>query len=137
MNKVILMGNLTKDVELRQTQTGKSVGSVGLATNESYIDAYGNKQNKAEFHNLVIWGKQAESLAKYTHKGSKVLVEGKITYSDYLDKEGVKKYKTEIVVLSFRFLDSVDSNKEQFVKKEDGSLGVEEQEEVQVKDIPF
>ena len=145
MNKVILMGNLTRDVELRTTQSGKSVGSFGLATNESYIDKDGNKQNKAEFHNLVVWEKKADALAQYTKKGSKLLVEGKLSYSSYQNKDDMKVYKTEIIVNNFEFLDSKPS--ETFVKKESGSIGTEQvmetfdgkvvEDDINVDNIPF
>jgi single-strand DNA-binding protein len=147
MNKIFLLGNLTKDVEIRTTQTGKSVGSTGIATNENYVDAQGNKQQKVEFHNLVIWGKQAETLAQYTNKGSKLLVEGKLAHSNYLNKEGIKVYKTDVVVNNFTFLDSKpkndrSSNNSQAVKDEaeveSWRLSADDEDEIiSVNEIPF
>ena len=104
MNKVILCGNLTKDVELRTTPNGKLVGNVGLATNESYTDKQGQKVDNVVFHNLTIWGNQAETLSKYTLKGDKLLVEGKISYREWDKDDGTKGKVTDIIVDRFEFL---------------------------------
>jgi len=93
VNKVILVGNLTRDVELKTTPSGKMVASVGLATNKSWKDGNGVKQDKASFHNLTIWGKGAEILAQYTKKGSKLYVEGEIEYHDWETTEGEREKK--------------------------------------------
>lgn len=106
MNKVILMGNIVRDPETRSTQTGKSVTNFSVATNESYVDAQGQRQNKAQFHNIVAWGKSGEAVAQYLGKGRKILLEGKLEYSDYTDKEGIKRYKTEVIMSNFHFVDS-------------------------------
>lgn len=108
MNKAILIGNLAKDVELRNTQGGKTVGSVSLATNKSYTDASGNKVKTATFHNLVLWNKAAEIFAQYTKKGDKVYVEGEINNRSYEAKDGSKRYISEIVVSEFEFLNSAN-----------------------------
>lgn len=108
MNKAILIGNLAKDVELRNTQSGKTVGSVSIATNKSYTDASGNKVKTATFHNLVLWNKAAEIFAQYTKKGDKVYVEGEINNRSYEAKDGSKKYISEIVVSEFEFLGSAN-----------------------------
>lgn len=105
MNRVTLLGNLTRNVELKTLQSGNVVGNVGIATNESYIDKQGNKVDKVAFHNLTLWGKRAETLAQYTQKGSKVLVEGKIEYQEY-EKDGVKRIITKIIVDRFEFAGS-------------------------------
>ena len=113
MNKCILLGNLSKDVDLKTTPNGKQVASTSLATNKSYVDSNGNKQQVATFHNLVVWGKQAEVLAQYTSKGSKILVVGEINNRSYDDKEGNKKYISEVVVREFEFLDSKPKEEKQ------------------------
>lgn len=102
----MLIGNLTKDVELRNTQSGKIVGGVTIATNKTITDQAGNKNKVATFHNLVMWGKVAEIIAQYAHKGSKLYVEGEISNRSYEAQDGTKRYVTEIIVQEFEFLDS-------------------------------
>lgn len=98
MNKVILLGNLGQDPDLRYTATGTAVANFSLATNESYKDKDGNKVDKVEWHRIVAWGRTAEIAGEYLQKGSKVLVEGKLQTRSWDDKEGVKRYTTEVVV---------------------------------------
>ena len=112
MNKVILLGNLTRDIELKTIPSGSIVGNVGIATNESYTNKQGEKVDKVSFHNLTVWNKQAETLAQYTQKGSKLLVEGKIDYQEY-EKDGVKRIITKIVVERFEFAGSKPANQNQ------------------------
>lgn len=97
LNKVQLIGNLTKDPELRQTPNGNSVCSFTIATNLTWKDANGQKQDKAEFHNIVSWGKLAEICGQYLQKGKKVYVEGRLQTRDWEAEDGSKRYKTEIV----------------------------------------
>ena len=104
MNRATLLGNLAKDVELKSTPSGRSVAQCAIATNKVWRDQSGQQQKKVEFHNLVIWGKAAETFAKYTKKGSKVLVEGEIQTRNWTGQDGVKRYTTEIVVNNFEFL---------------------------------
>lgn len=112
MNKVILLGNLTRDVELKTIPSGSIVGNVGIATNESYTNKQGEKVDKVSFHNLTVWNKQAETLAKYTQKGSKLLVEGKLDYQEW-EKDGVKRIMTKIIVDRFEFAGSKQTNQNQ------------------------
>lgn len=108
MNKVFLIGRLTADAELRTTTSGKSVTTFSLAVN----DGFGEKQ-KAYFFNVVVWGKGAEAVANYTHKGSKVAVTGKLTSRSYDDKNGNKRTAIEVVadmMGGVEFLDSKNSN---------------------------
>ncbi len=100
-NKVQLIGNLGAKVELKTLESGKVVGHVTIATNETYKNQKGEKVTETTWHNLVIWGKPAETLSKYTDKGSEVGIEGKITNRSYNDKNGEKRYMTEIVVSDF------------------------------------
>ncbi|SFB43748.1 single-stranded DNA-binding protein [Algoriphagus aquimarinus] len=97
-NKVQLIGHLGAKVELKTLESGKIVGNVNIATNESYKNQKGEKITETTWHRLVIWGKNAEILDKYTDKGSEIAVEGKISNRDYTDNDGVKRYITEIVV---------------------------------------
>lgn len=96
MNKVFLAGNLTADSELRFTSGGTAVLNIRMATNESYVDKDQQRKERTEYHNVVVWGKRGEALAKILAKGSSVLIEGALRTSSYDDKEGVKRYKTEI-----------------------------------------
>lgn len=96
INRVILLGNLGADPELRFTQGGQAVLNIRLATTESYLDKNKVRQERTDWHNVVVWGKRGEALAKFLAKGSTILVEGGIRTSSYEDKEGQKRYKTEI-----------------------------------------
>lgn len=136
MNKAQLIGNLTKDVELRNTPSGKMVGSVTLATNKTVTDQAGNKNKYATYHNLVIWGKAAEIIAQYAHKGSKLYIEGEIENRSYDGKDGVKRYVTEILVREFEFLDSAKSSDTAPAQKQRQAQQNDE-EEIVVENIPF
>jgi single-strand DNA-binding protein len=106
INKVILIGNLGKDPELRYTSSGVAVASFTLATNESWKDPEGNVQERTQWHNIVAWRKLAEICGEYLKKGSKIYLEGKLQYRTYDDKNGVKRYVTEIVLDEMLMLDS-------------------------------
>jgi single-strand DNA-binding protein len=97
LNRVMLLGNLGADPELRTTSGGQSVLKLRLATSETYLDKNRQRQEKTEWHRVVIWGKSAEALGKILSKGSRLFVEGGLRTSSYEDREGVKRYKTEIV----------------------------------------
>lgn len=103
LNKVMLYGNLTRDPELKQTQSGQSVCSFSLATNRTWKDKSGQKQEQAEFHNCVAWGKTAELLQQYMTKGSALYVEGRLQTRSWEAKDGGKRYTTEIVVENMQF----------------------------------
>jgi single-strand DNA-binding protein len=96
LNKAMLIGNLGADPELRVTGGGQSVLKLRLATSETYLDKDRVKQERTEWHSVVVWGKRAEALSKFLSKGSRIYVEGGIRTSSYDDKEGNKKYRTEI-----------------------------------------
>ncbi len=98
LNKVMLIGNLGKNPELRYVASGNSVASFSLATGESYKDKAGVRQTKTVWHNIVVWGKLAEICNQYLKKGSQVYLEGKIDNRSYDDKDGNKKYISEVVV---------------------------------------
>ena len=106
VNKVILVGNLGKDVDLRYTPDGTAVANFSLATSEKWKDKQGQQQKKTEWHNIVIWRQLAEICGKYLQKGSQVYLEGKITTRSYDDRDGVKKYFTEIVCDQMKMLGS-------------------------------
>ena len=96
VNKVILVGNLGRDAELRYTAGGAAVSTLNLATTEVWNDKQGQKQEKTEWHRIVLWGKQAESLQEYLVKGKQVYVEGRLQTRQWDDKDGNKRYTTEI-----------------------------------------
>ncbi len=106
VNKAILIGRLGKDPELRYTSGGKAVASFSLATSERWSAADGQKQESTTWHNIVVWGKQAEVMKEYLSKGREVYIEGRIANRSYDDKEGNKKYISEVVVQSFQFVGS-------------------------------
>jgi single-strand DNA-binding protein len=97
-NKVQLIGRLGDKIEIKTLESGKVVGRVNIATNEVYRNAKGEKVTETTWTNLVIWGKNAEILDKYTDKGSEIAVEGKLSNRSYTDKNGEKKYITEVIV---------------------------------------
>lgn len=97
-NKVQLIGNLGADPETKQSESGKKVVKFSLATNETYKNSAGEKVTETQWHNLVAFGKVADVAEKYLNKGSEVVVEGKLVTKNYVDKEGVKKYVTEVQV---------------------------------------
>lgn len=97
LNRVMLLGNLGADPELRVTQGGQSVLNMRLATSETYLDKDKQRQERAEWHTVVLWGKRAEALGKILHKGDRILIEGGLRTSSYEDRDGNKRYKTEVV----------------------------------------
>jgi len=106
VNKVILIGNLGKDPELRYTPGGQPVATFSLATTERWNDKSGQRQDRTEWHTVVAWGKLGELANQYLKKGRSAYVEGKITTRSWDDKDGNKKYKTEIVASQIQFLNT-------------------------------
>lgn len=110
INKAILVGRLTADPELRFTQSNTPVCTMRLATNDSWFDkASGERKESAEFHRVVVWGPQAEPCEKYLKKGRLVYVEGSLQTKEWQDKDGVKRWTTEIRATSVKFLEFGDS----------------------------
>ena len=112
LNKVTLIGRLGQDPEIRYTPSGSAVASVTIATNEYWTDKQGEKQERTEWHSLVLWGKLADLAQSYLKKGSQVYVEGRLQTRDWEDQQGQKHYKTEVVVTTMQFLDSRNSDSE-------------------------
>lgn len=160
LNKVFVLGNLTRDPELRQTAGGQAVCSFSIATNRFFTDSAGQKQKQAEFHNIVAWGRQAEIVNQYLKKGSMVLVEGRLQTRNWQDPQGQKHWKTEIVAEQLQlgprpggggggagFEDAGDSAPPREIGRgakntpppNDATpiIDIEENEEINVKDIPF
>jgi single-strand DNA-binding protein len=106
VNKVILLGNLGQDPELKYTPNGAAVTTLSIATNEVWKDNDGNKQERTEWHRVVLWRKLAEIAGEWLKKGSKVYLEGRLQTRSWEDKDGVKRYTTEIIADTLTMLDT-------------------------------
>lgn len=148
LNKAMIIGNLTRDPELRNTPSGQSVVSFSAATNLVWTDQSGQQQKKAEFHNIIAWRKLAEICAKYLHKGSKVYIEGRLQTTDWTGQDGVKRYRTEIVAENMIMLDNKGAaGGDPMSSRQTNSGGNEpiieipeeplDEEEIRVENIPF
>ncbi len=103
LNKVQLIGNLTRDPELKALPSGINVASFSIATNETFKDASGAKKEKVEFHNIIVFGKTAENVAQYMKKGSQIYIEGKLQTRSWDGQDGKKNYRTEVVAMTVQF----------------------------------
>lgn len=112
VNKVILVGNLGKDPEVRYTGSGQAVANFSLATSENWTDKAGQKQERTEWHRIVVWGKLGELCGEYLTKGRQVYLEGRIQTREWVDKENKKNYSTEIVVSNVVFLKDGSAGKD-------------------------
>jgi single-strand DNA-binding protein len=140
VNKVILVGNLGRDAEVRFTPGGQPVATLNLATTEQWNDKEGQRQEKTEWHRIVLWGKQAESLQQYLVKGKQIYVEGRLQTRQWDDKEGVKRYTTEIKADRVTLLGSGGGGmRSGAVDREAGSHpgAMNEPADVPEDDIPF
>ncbi len=108
VNKVILLGNLGKDPEVRFTPSGQAVCNFSIATNESWTDKSGQKQERTEWHRIVVWGKMGELCGEYLKKGRQAFVEGRLQTREWTDKEGKKNYSTEVVANNVQFIGARD-----------------------------
>ncbi|HET9641311.1 MAG TPA: single-stranded DNA-binding protein [Candidatus Paceibacterota bacterium] len=144
LNKVFLYGNLTRDPELKALPSGGQVANFGMATNRSFKDKSGARQETTEFHNVVAFGRTAEVIAQYVKKGRPLFVEGRITTRSWEGKEdGKKQYRTEIIVENFQFgADggrggaAAPSAEEQPAAKDEEAIKYPD-EEINPEDIPF
>lgn len=145
LNKAILIGNLTRDPELRSLPSGIKVCSFSIATNRVWKDKSGVRQESADYHNVVVFGRQAETVAQYMKKGSSILVEGRIQTRSWDDKTtGEKKYRTEIVADRTQFGPKSGSASNDVRPKSDSDNKVGEldaieypEEDINPEDIPF
>lgn len=148
LNKVFLYGNLTRDPELKALPSGSQVANFGIATNRTYKDKNGAKQEATEFHNIVAFGRTAEVIAQYMKKGRPIFVEGRIQTRSWDDKEsGKKNYRTEIVVDNFQFgadggkssssAGAMNGGHEEQPAPKDGDEIKYPDEEINPEDIPF
>jgi len=106
LNKVMIIGNLTRDPEVKTTPSGQTVASFAVATNFSWVDQSGKRQEKPEFHNIVAWRKLAEICGTYLFKGKQVYIEGRLQTRDWTDQNGIRKYRTEIIAENMIMLGS-------------------------------
>ncbi|MFK7780347.1 MAG: single-stranded DNA-binding protein, partial [Candidatus Gracilibacteria bacterium] len=145
-NKAQIIGRITQDLELKQTPNGQNVMSFSVATNRSWTDGSGTKQEQVEFHNVVLWGKLAEIANQYLKKGSKLFIEGRIQTRSWEAQDGSKRYKTEIVGENMIMLDSrPTSDSNQFNSSNEGAnkspavkkTSAKKEEEISIEDIPF
>lgn len=113
LNKAMIIGNLTRDPEVRTTPNGTPVATVGVATNQVWNDQNGQKQERVEFHNIVAWRKLAEICGQYLRKGSKVYFEGRLQTRDWVGQDGIKRYRTEIIADNMIMLDRAGGGQSQ------------------------
>ncbi|MFH1193648.1 MAG: single-stranded DNA-binding protein [bacterium] len=162
LNRGMLIGNLTRDPEVRKTPSGQSVANFSIATNRVWTGNDGTKQTAVDYHNLVAWGKLADICAQYLHKGKKIYAEGRLQTRDWEGQDGVKRTRTEIVLENMIMLDgqrgAADNNSTRFTGEAGGYkkpqapesaiepevLPIIEQaeqsnndQEIKVEDIPF
>lgn len=141
INKVILVGHLGKDPEVQYLEGGVALARFSLATSESYKDRDGNRVDQTEWHNIVFWRKQAEIAEKYLRKGSLIYMEGKLKTRSWDDKEGNKRYTTEVVGDTFVMLDKKDDTQSSSASREPQSVStnnnVNEEEQGYGDDLPF
>jgi len=133
VNKAIILGNLTRDPELKELDGGSKVCTFGVATNRTWKDKNGEKQEQVEYHNVVTWARLAEICAEYLTKGKKVYIEGRLQTRNWEDEAGVKKYRTEIVAQEMVMLGGKRS-------EDDGSAPSHEAPDssnIAPEDIPF
>ena len=147
LNKAILIGNLTRDPELKAIASGNKVCTFSIATNRTYKDSSGVRQEKTDYHNIVVWGKTAENVATYMKKGSQVLVEGRMETRSWDDAAtNTKKYRTEIIADTVQFgakssggSSSTPSGAQAPASKKEEELDTIEypEEQINAEDIPF
>jgi single-strand DNA-binding protein len=147
LNRATIIGNLTQDPEVRQIPSGQSVCNFTVATNRYWTSADGQKQEATEFHNIVAWRKLAEICAQYLGKGRKVYIDGHLQTRSWDGQDGVKRYRTEIVVENMIILDKATGGSSQSPSSSTGAFtppqppasdpGVGMDDEIKVEDIPF
>ncbi len=141
-NKVIIAGNLTDDPEKRKTDSGTSIANFSVATNRYYTDNSGEKKQETEYHDVVFFGKTAENITKYLSKGSSVLIEGRLQTRSWEGQDGKTRYNTEIVGRNIQFgpkEGGAKPNRQSKNKKEkeEEIPVIEEDDDIDVEDIPF
>lgn len=145
LNRATLIGNLTRDPELKQIPSGQTVATFSVATNRTWKSADGQKQEASEFHNIVAWGKLAEICGQFLNKGRKVYIEGRLQTRDWEGQDGVKRYRTEVIAENMIILDrpgtersvssSTFSPPSPQISQDDPSINLDD--EIRIEDIPF
>lgn len=136
LNKVTIIGNLTKDVEIKSLPSGIKVANLSVATNRTYKDKDNAKQEQVEYHSVIAFGKQAEVVSTYFTKGSQILVEGRLQTRSWEDKDGKKAYKTEIILENFQF-GNTNKSVEKETKKDTTTSEGRDGEVIDMSEIPF
>ncbi len=138
VNKVILVGNLGKDPEIRYLENGTAVANFPIATSESYKDKEGNRIDQTEWHNVVVWRKMAEIAERYLRKGSQIYLEGKLRTKPWEDQQGNKRYTTEIVADTFTMLGKREDNQNTSTPSNTNTSATSQPDKIVEKDdIPF
>lgn len=145
LNKIFILGNVVKNPESRTTPSGQTVATFSIATNRMWTDKQGQKQKKAEFHNIVAWGKLGEICAQYLEKGKLVFIEGRVETRSWDAPDGTKKYRTEVIAENMQMgpRSSGTQNTSGTANHNQGADAIEEVpiiesgDEIEIKDIPF
>ncbi len=148
LNRAMIIGNLTRDPEVRTTPGGQTVANFSVATSYFWKDNSGTRQEKTEYHNIVAWGKLAEIVQQYLGKGRKVYVEGRLQTRDWEGQDGVKRYRTEIIAENMIMLDRAPEGSGNFQPRQQApsapaqapaapSASGAPDDEIRVEDIPF
>ena len=136
LNKTIIVGRVTRDVELKALPSGTAVSTFSLATNRVWTKD-GEKHEETEFHNIVVFGKMAETVGQYVKKGQLLLVEGRLQIRSWDDKDGKKMYRTEIMAESFQFGPKAGGEKSSPSDREEIEYPDDDDSEINPEDIPF
>ncbi len=139
LNKVFLIGRIATDIEMKSTPTGQSVSTFSLATSRKWKDKSGQPQEDTQFHRIVLWARLAEIASQFLSKGSLVMIEGRIQNRNWEDKNGIKRYTTEIVGENLQMGPKGQGGEapKQQDKQDDDIPVIEDEGEIDIKDIPF
>ena len=139
LNKVFILGNLTRDPESRSTPTGQTVTTFTVATNRFWTDQNKKKKKKTEFHNIVAWGKLGDICAQYLKRGRLVFIEGRLETRSWEGQDGIKRFKTEIIAEGMQLgpRSTQDNGIDNSNNKKESDLIENMDDEVQIEDIPF
>ncbi len=156
VNKVILVGRLTRDPEIRTTPTGQSVATIGMATNNFWTDKSGQKQEKTEFHTVILWGRQAEIAGQYLTKGQELFIEGRLQTREYTAKDGSQRRVTEVVGENMQLgsraggapagqaaprtpssTPAANRNAAPAQEEEIPTINLDDEKEIKIEDVPF
>lgn len=143
LNKIFILGNVVKNPESRTTSSGQTVATFSIATNRMWTDKQGQKQKKAEFHNIVAWGRLGEICAQYLEKGKLVFIEGRVETRSWDAPDGTKKYRTEVIAENMQMGPKSGNTSSPATPHSQNDDAIEEipiiesGDEIEIKDIPF